>query len=48
MQRSPRGFTILELLIVVAIMAILAAVAFPAYDSYLKRGSRSAAQSFML
>lgn len=42
-----RGFTLIELIITVAIIAILAAVAYPAYTSYLVRAKRVAAQSFM-
>ncbi|ROZ75821.1 pilus assembly protein PilE [Ramlibacter sp. WS9] len=34
-------------MIAVAIVAILASVAFPSYSSYVKRGKRTAAQSFM-
>ncbi len=33
-----RGFTLIEVMIVVAIVAILATVAFPAYTEYLRRG----------
>ncbi|WP_282367091.1 type IV pilin protein [Pseudomonas sp. PS02290] len=39
--RSERGFTLIELMITVAIVAILAAIAYPAYTKYVQRGYRA-------
>ncbi len=43
-----QGFTLIELMIVVAIVAILAAVAIPSYQQHVVKSNRSATQSFML
>jgi len=42
------GFTLIELMITVAIIGILAGIGYPSYLKYVARGNRSAAQGFML
>ena len=49
-MRKPQqsGFTLIELMITVAIVAILAAVAYPSYTRYIVKSNRAAAQAQML
>ena len=46
-MKKNRGFTLIEILIVLVIIGILAAIAVPAYNSQLRKGTRAAAQAVM-
>ena len=47
-MKKQSGFTLIEVMIVVAIIAIISAVAYPSYMEYLKKGRRGSAQTFMM
>jgi type IV pilus assembly protein PilE len=47
-HRAPRGFTLVELMIVVAIVAILAALAYPSYRESVARSRRADAKAVLL
>jgi len=46
--RKPHGFTLVELLVVMAAVAILAAIAYPAYSDSVAKGRRAQARAALL
>ena len=45
--KKSNGFTLIELMIVVAILGILAAIAYPSYQGYIEKGNRADMMSEM-
>ena len=43
-----KGFTLIELMIVIAIVGILAGIAYPSYMDHVRKGNRAKAQAFLM
>jgi type IV pilus assembly protein PilE len=48
MQKNDSGFTLIEMMVTLAILGVLLAIAMPSYKSYTIRNNRAAVQSEML
>ena len=48
MRKVHQGFTLIEVMIVVAIIGILSAIAMPSYTEYIRRGHRTEARASLL
>lgn len=48
MRTEQSGFTLIELMIVVAVVGILTAIAYPSYAEYIRRGHRADARAGLL
>lgn len=46
-MQSSRGFTLIELMIIIAVVGLLAAVGYPSYRDHIARGQRSQGQQYL-
>ena len=47
-KNGKRGFTLIELMIVVAVLAVLAAIAYPSYQAYVKKTKQLEVQAHLM
>ena len=47
-MKNLKGFTLIELMVTVAVIGILAAIAYPSYTQYVQRANRAEARAFLM